>query len=1322
MDTSPVPPAPASPSDLPGGAPLHIEYPPQLPISARAADIRAALREHQVLIVAGATGSGKTTQLPKLALEVYNELKAAAPPREPGHPDLEARQSDGAGGDLPATGTVPQKKPRRAPLIGVTQPRRIAATSVAARVAEELKCPLGRDVGYQIRFENRTSPETALKFMTDGILLSEIQGDPLLRRYHTLIIDEAHERGLTIDFLLGWLKRILARRRDLKVIISSATIETARFSEFFDGAPVIEVEGRTFPVDVLYEPPDPDLDLPDVVAQTVENLAALDPHGDFLVFLPGEREITETERALTHRKLRHTEILPLFARLSAAEQNKVFSTRSLRRVLLATNVAETSLTIPGIVYVVDAGVARLSRYDSRTGITRLHVEQISQASADQRKGRAGRVREGICVRLYDESNFVTRQPFTDPEILRVGLDGVILRMKSLGLGDVEDFPFIDPPPSSSINEGYRVLGELGALDDERRLTPLGKQLARFPVDPRVARMILQGASYGVLPDVLVLAAALEVQDVRERPRDQESKADQAHRRFRDETSDFVGLLKLWAFIDEAGRQSSGNLRRVCKDNYLSQRRVREWREVHRQLESTVKELRLNDGGERGGNGRGGNDRNANRRDVDNHRGSGNDRSRRNPSSAAGDGQDVGLDHTAKVHCALLSGLLSRIGQYNAEKRVYFGARQTRFVIHPSSSLAKKPPAWVMAFELVETSQLFARASAKVEPEWFALVADHLLKRSYSDPHWSEKTARAVVKEHATLFGLQVLKDRSIDYATVAPGRARLIFLDHALVRGEYASPGAFQHANRKLLTEVAELRNKARKSDMLSDEEALLSFFDTRVPAQVVNGKTFETWREQDEKQSPRRLFLSMGDVLLADEQLSPEDYPNELALGGTKLPLSYAFEPTADNDGITVSIPLAVLPRLDPALFDWTIPAWHEIKLVELLLRLPKATQRKLGNLNALAHKLASHLVPFSDPFVPALERAIRLETSTQLTAGELRPDLLPGYLRFTFRIIGDEGKVLAESRDADGLFRQFGASARSALAEVTSAQWRRRDIRAWDFGDLPASVSERVLGSFVELYPALFDRETSVELDLVSSPELAQAESRRGLLRLAILTSERALTQLDKTIPKLVEPLTATVSPIGHSSAKREHFRRQLVERALMEALPTQAPAPRTKSAFETWTKAGIPLLERSLGAVVQAVNGVNGELRETREALSRAAKQPSGAAALRDMTQQLEQLFPDDLLLRVSLGQLAHFPRYLKGMRVRLGRALTDPRKDADKAAPLAPLWQQFLKQAPTMSHERANQVRWLFEELRISTFAPELKPAFPVSVAKLKMILE
>jgi ATP-dependent helicase HrpA len=649
--------APTAPTEEPQTeSGLRLRFPPELPISARVADIGAAISEHQVVIVAGATGSGKTTQLPKIALSL------------------------GRGSER---------------LIGVTQPRRLAATSVAARVASELECPLGSEVGYQIRFEDRTSKATRVKFMTDGILLAEIQGDRRLRRYDTLIIDEAHERSLTIDFLLGWLKRILPERRDLKVIVSSATIETERFSEFFGKAPVIQVEGRTFPVDVLYEPPDPELDLPDAAANAVENVTSLDPRGDILVFLPGEREIRETELLLGKRNLRQTTVQPLYARLSAAEQSRVFTSIPGRRVILATNVAETSLTIPGIVYVVDTGVARLSRYDPRTGTTRLQIEGISQASADQRKGRCGRVREGICVRLYDEQGFATRPAFTDPEIKRTGLAAVILRMKSLGLGDVEDFPFLDAPHSRSITEGYRVLEELGALDDERQLTPLGRRLARFPVDPRIGRMILAGADHGCLSEILVLSAALELQDPRERPRGAEQKADQLHQRFKDDRSDFTGFLKLWSFVSEARARGTSQLKRTCKENFLSFVRVREWLEVHRQLEDVVRELELRPGGK------------------------GKPQAARGPQQGAkGTPQPAKEgDHGEALHKALLTGLLSRIGQYNPEQRVYIGARQTRFAIHPSSALAKKPPAWLMAFELVQTTQLFARTVAKIEPVW-----------------------------------------------------------------------------------------------------------------------------------------------------------------------------------------------------------------------------------------------------------------------------------------------------------------------------------------------------------------------------------------------------------------------------------------------------------------------------------------------------------------------------------------------------------------------------------------------------------------------------
>jgi ATP-dependent helicase HrpA len=664
-----------------------------------------------------------------------------------------------------------------------------------------------------------------------------------------------------------------------------------------------------------------------------------------------------------------------------------------------------------------------------------------------------------------------------------------------------------------------------------------------------------------------------------------------------------------------------------------------------------------------------------------------------------------------------------VGQYNAERRVYFGARQTRFVIHPSSSLAKKPPPWVMAFELVETSQLFARSAAKLDPEWLPLVGEHLLKRSYSEPHWSEATGRAVIKEHATLFGLQVLKDRTVDYASVAPGRARLMFLDHALVRGEYKSAGPFQRANRDLLDQVAQLRNKARRSDMLSDDEALLTFFDKRVPNDVVNGKTFEAWRIDAEKRQPECLYLSLADVLLGEEKLNPDEYPDTLNLGGVSLPLTYLFEPTRDNDGITVEVPLALVSRLDARLLDWTIPAWHETKLYELLLRLPKATQRKLGNLPLLANQLALQLRPFEEPFVPAVERAVRQLSGYPLSSGDLRTDLLPGYLRFTGRVIGLGGKVLGESRDIPELFERFGATARAALSEAqSSSQWRKTNVRSWDFGALPTSITEVVLGSRVTLYPAILDRGTSVELSPLPSAEEAHLASRAGVLRLALLSSERALAALEKAIPKTTLPLLATVSPLGPSAAQRESFRRQLVERSFADAFLPIEGTPRSREEFELRVNTALPRLEQNLAQVLKLVNVITPELRETRDALGAAGKQPNGSAAVRDMLAQLDHLFPADVLLRTSLVQLAHFPRYLKGLRVRLARALTDPRKDADKAATFTPVWQLFLARAGSLPLEQATQLRWAFEELRIATFAPELKPAYPVSVARLKVALD
>jgi len=1267
---------PSAPAPDPVNAGLLLRFPPELPISARVADIAAALSAHQVVIVAGATGSGKTTQLPKIALSL------------------------GRGSER---------------LIGITQPRRIAATSVAARVASELECALGSVVGYQIRFEDRSSKETRLKFMTDGILLAEIQGDKFLRRYDTLIIDEAHERSLTIDFLLGWLKRILPERPDLKVIVSSATIETARFSEFFGNAPVLAVEGRTYPVDVLYEPPEPELDLAEAVANAVVNVTSLDPKGDILVFLPGEREIRETEQELARRDLRLTTVQPLYARLSAADQNKVFARISGRRVILATNVAETSLTIPGIVYVVDSGVARLSRYDPSTGTTRLQIEGISQASADQRKGRCGRVRDGICVRLYDEPGFVTRPEFTDPEIKRTGLAGVILRMKFLRLGEIEDFPFLDAPPARSISEGYRVLEELGALDEKRNLTPLGQRLARLPVDPRVGRMIVAGAEQGCLEDVLVLAAALGLQDPRERPRGAEQKAEELQRRFKDERSDFSGLLRLWAFVQEAQDRGTSQLRRTCKENFLSFLRVREWMEVHRQLRDVVRELRMDDG-PRGTRPtpRPAAVRPGRAAPAKPQHGPQQGKAAAKPQAAKAQG-----DSSDALHRALLSGLLSRIGQYNPEQRMYVGARQTKFAIHPSSALAKKPPAWLMAFELVQTTQLFARTVARIEPEWLDQVAGHLLKRSYSDPHWSEKAARAKVKVHATLFGLPVLRDYRVDYAGVAPVRARLMFLEHALVRGEYASGGSFQAANRALLAEVARLRDKARQSGMLADDDALLGFFDRRVPDSVMDGKSFESWREAAERAEPNVLRLSIADVLADTEPLVPEAYPDVLKLHGVELPLSYRFDPSADDDGVTVSLPLALLPQLDPGELDGTIPAWQKDKVVALLEGLPKGLRQELGRAAELGDLIAGELTPCSGPFLPALARAVTLATGIDLDELAFRPDAIPGYLRFTFRVLGEQGEVIAQSRDLAELLHAHGARA-SAVSKraVSPAQWERTRLSTWDFDELPEFITRLVQGTRLRSYPAIVDRQSHVDLSLLESAAAADSATRDGVRRLSSLAARSSLDALGKRIPPPF-PRKGRMPP---SRAESDAFRELVLLRVVRDAfgVTEESALPRTRTAFEAMLRAGLPRIESVFSALAHAIGAAAAELDKLERALDAVSTEPSGTLAARDIRAQLEKLCPADLVRGVEVERLEQFPRYLRAAQTRLTRAIHDPRKDADKLAPLAPVWSAFVAKQPSARDQKsANALRWAFEEFRVAIFAPELKPALSVSLASLSL---
>ena len=880
------------------------------------------------------------------------------------------------------------------------------------------------------------------------------------------------------------------------------------------------------------------------------------------------------------------------------------------------------------------------------------------------------------MRLYDEQSFASRPAFTDPEIKRTGLAGVILRMKSLGLGDVEEFPFLDPPQPRSITEGYRVLEELGALGNARELTPMGERLARFPVDPRIGRMILAGAELGCLREVLVIAAALNVQDPRERPREHQQKADDLHRQFRDERSDFVGLLRLWDFVRAAESKGTGHLRRVCKETFLSFIRVREWGEIHRQLEDVVRELRIG------------------------------------KSTAGKPKESADL-----LHRALVTGLLSKIGKWNTENRIYMGAKQTRFAIHPSSALARKPPAWIMAFELVETAQLFARTAAKIEPEWLVEAAPHLMKRSYSDPHWSERSARASVKEHSTLFGLTISRDESVDYASVAPAEARRMFLDYALVRGEYKTRGAFQQKNRDLLAEVARLRDKARRSNMLADDEALLAFFDRQVPADVVNGKTFEAWRERIEKDDPGALLFSVEDVLTGEKELRPEDYPDAVTLHGAKLPVSYRFEPTADDDGITLTVPLVLLPQLDPGELDWTIPGWHREKVTALLYELPRATRRELGDIPEVGRLLAEALTPFDGPMLPALARAASELTGVDVPQDAFRPDAVAAHLRLTCRLVGEDGRMVAQGRNIDELLAQHGARARAAWKNsAPSPAWERKGLAGWDLGELPTFIARRVAGTEVRSYPALVDRSTSVDLVLLESPAAAETASRAGVRRLLMLSARGAVTAITPRLP----PAFARPSGALASRVENEAFRATVLHRIADAAfgLGDDAPLPRDRAAFDRLLAAGTPRINPAFRLFADAITPIALELDRTLLALRTASKHPSGRGAIVDIHAQLEHLFPVDLMESVSLGRLAHLPRYLRAAQARLARAVTDPRKDTEKLAPFAQLWGSFLAKRSTVRDQgTAGELRWAFEELRVAVFAPELKTAVPVSLPKM-----
>jgi len=1212
------------------------EYPADLPVVAHREAIERAISEHQVVVIAGETGSGKTTQLPKICLGLGRGVRG---------------------------------------LIGHTQPRRIAARSVAHRIAEELGCEPGTQVGYKVRFKDRVHPDGYIKLMTDGILLAEIQGDRHLEQYDTLIIDEAHERSLNIDFLLGYLKWLLPRRPDLKLIITSATIDTERFSCHFDDAPVIEVSGRSWPVEIRYRPlrgedeDAQDRDMQQAILDGVDELAALGP-GDILVFLPGEREIRETAEALRKHHPPHTEILPLYARLSAAEQNRVFAPHRGRRIVLATNVAETSLTVPGIRYVVDTGLARISRYSLRNKVQRLPVEKISQASANQRSGRCGRVAAGVAIRLYDEEDFLNRPPFTDPEIRRTHLAAVILQMARLGLGEVERFPFVDPPERRQINDGYRLLQELGAMDEGRRITPLGRRLARLPVDPRIGRMILEAERQGALREVLIIAAALTIQDPRERPLESRQRADELHRRFRHEESDFLSLLNLWEHYEEQRRHLSHNkLRKYCREHFLSFVRMREWHEVHSQLRTLAGELGL--------------------------------RSNRQPA-----------EYEA-IHRSLLAGLLGNIAM-KLEDGTYQGARNLRLAIFPGSGLARKGPKWIMAGQLVETSRLYAHLVARIDPAWVEPLAGARLKRSYSEPHWEKRPAQVAAWERVILYGLVIHPRRRVNYGPIDPEASREIFIREALVQGEFRTRAPFFRHNQRLLEEVRALEHKSRRHDVLVDEETLFAFYHERIPEGIYSGARFERWRKEAERENPRLLFLSREQLMRQDAaHISGERFPDHLSLEGVALPLHYHFEPGDAVDGVTLTVPVALLNQLSPERFEWLVPGLLEEKITALLRGLPKPVRKHFVPVPDYARACVEALVPEEGGLAEALSRHLRRMSGVTVAPEQFAGVELPSHLRMNFRVVAEDGEVLGEGRDLALLQRRLAGRAADGFARRTRLPLERDGITRWDFGPLPEEVTFRQGGLTLKGHPALVDEGDSVAIRVFDTPGAAAAAMEAGLCRLFALALKEKMRYLERNLPVSRES-RLQYAALGGGETLESELLAAITRRVFVgDEAPVRDPA-----AFE---RRLAHARERLLTCAEESC-AVAGEILALHHRLRKrldGSLSPAWIHAVRDMREQLSRLVRPGFVRETPWHWLQQIPRYLAAIELRLEKLQGGVERDQANLRQFRPLWEVYLSR-----NERADgrdpaleEYRWLLEELRVSLFAQQLGTLRPVSIKRL-----
>ncbi|MEU9198107.1 ATP-dependent RNA helicase HrpA [Streptomyces hundungensis] len=1227
-----------------------ITYPEQLPVSQKKDEILQAIRDHQVVIVAGETGSGKTTQIPKICLELGRGVRG---------------------------------------MIGHTQPRRIAARTVADRIAEELNTPLGEAVGWKVRFTDQVDPNaTFVKLMTDGILLAEIQTDRELRGYDTIIIDEAHERSLNIDFLLGYLAQLLPKRPDLKVVITSATIDPERFSRHFSNAPIVEVSGRTYPVEVRYRPlleedsEDADRDQITAICDAVDELQSEGP-GDILVFLSGEREIRDTADALNKKNLRSTEVLPLYARLSHAEQHRVFQQHSGRRIVLATNVAETSLTVPGIKYVIDPGTARISRYSHRTKVQRLPIEPVSQASANQRKGRCGRTSDGICIRLYSEDDFLTRPEFTDAEILRTNLASVILQMTAAGLGDIEKFPFIDPPDHRNIRDGVQLLQELGALDPsekdpKKRLTEQGRKLSQLPVDPRLARMVLEADRNGCVREVMVIAAALSIQDPRERPSDKQAQADQQHARFKDETSDFLAYLNLWRYVREQQKErGSSSFRRMCKQEYLNFLRVREWQDIYSQLRTVAKTMGIH----------------LNEQDA--------------PEQS--------------VHTSLLAGLLSHIGLKDTDKNEYLGARSAKFAIFPGSALFKKQPKLVMSAELVETSRLWARVNAKIEPEWIEPLAQHLVKRTYSEPHWEKDQAAVMAYERVTLYGVPIVANRKVNYGRIDPEASRELFIRNALVEGDWRTHHKFFADNRKLLTEVEELEHRARRRDILVDDETLYDFYDRRVPDHVVSGAHFDSWWKQKKREEPE--LLDFEREMLINEKagaVTKDDYPDSWRQGPLKLRVTYQFEPGADADGVTVHVPLQVLNQVTDEGFDWQIPGLREEVVTELIRSLPKPIRRHYVPAPNYAAKFLDRAVPLQEPLPVTLARELQRMVGVPVTADDFDLTRVPDHLKITFRIVDERRRKLAEDKDLEALKLQLRPKARKALSQAAAAtagpsgeSIERSGLTDWTIGTLTKVFETRRAGQPVKAFPALVDAGESVSVRLFDTEAEQRQAMWRGTRKLILLgiPVNPAKFASDKLTNQ--QKLALSRNPHGSIQALFDDCATAAADKLIADH---GGPAWDEKSFRALYDKVRADLVD----ATVHTVNQVQ-QILAAWQACERRLKATNSltlVANVADVRDQLAALVPPGFVTLTGLKRLPDLMRYLVAVDRRLQQMPTAVQRDTTRMAKVHEMQDEYawlLEQLPRGRPvpQQVLDIRWMIEELRVSYFAHALGTAFPVS---------